>query len=859
MTIPEALQIGVQHHQAGRFSEAEALYRQILAVQPRHADALHFLGVLAHQVGRHDVAADLIRQAIEVDPNNPVAHSNLGEAFRATGRFDEAATACLRAIELKPDFANAHLNIGNARRDAGQIDEAIAAFRRALQLKPDYPEAHNNLGIALRDRGQLEEAIAACRRALELKPDYAEAWNHLGVALAEQGQLEEAIAAYRHAVKLNAGYPEAYYNLGVVLRRRGQLEEAIAAYRRALELKPGYADGHNNLGVALAEQRQLEAAAAAYRRAVEIKPEFAEAHYNLGITLRDRGQLDDAIAAYRRALEIKPDYPEAHNHLGIALRERGRFDEAVAACHRALKLQPDYPDALNNLGNALADIARRDEAVAAYRRAIELKPDQPEVHNNLGNALRDRRDLDEAIVAYRRALELKPDQPETLSNLGVALKDRGELDEAIAVYRSALQIKPDDAGTHSNLIYALHYHPGHDAGTISEEHQRWNWQFGDPLRPFLQPHANDPSLQRRLRIGYVSPDFRDHPVGRYALPLLEGHDRQRFEILCYSGATRPDWMTERLRALAEWRNTAGIPDARLAEMIRGDGVDILVDLSLHTAGNRLPVFARQPAPVQVSWLAYPGGAGLTGIGYRLTDTCMEPPGEEPAWSVEEPVRLPDCWCCYDPVSESPEINALPALSADGVTFGSLNNFAKVNEGVLALWVRVLEAVKGSRLLMFCPKGRARERVRAFLGERGMAPDRVELAGFLPRWEHLNLYQRIDIGLDPFPYNGMTTTCDALWMGAPVLTLPGKMPISRAGLSILTSIGLEEFAAPSEEDYVRMAVGLAGNLARLADLRATMRARMRASPLMDAPRFARNVEAAYQSMWERWRHRRSAAS
>jgi protein O-GlcNAc transferase len=276
-----------------------------------------------------------------------------------------------------------------------------------------------------------------------------------------------------------------------------------------------------------------------------------------------------------------------------------------------------------------------------------------------------------------------------------------------------------------------------------------------------------------------------------------------------------------------------------------------VDLALHSANNRLPVFARQPAPVQVAWLAYPGSTGLHSIGYRLTDAHMDPAGERPAWSAEEPVRLPDCWCCYDPAGDSPEINALPALSAEGLTFGSLNSFAKVNERVLALWARVLEAVKGSRLVMLCPEGRTRERVRAFFAARGIVAERVELVGRLPFGKYLRLYQRIDLGLDPFPCNGMTTTCDALWMGVPVLTLPGETPISRAALSLLSSIGLNELAASSEEDYVRTAVELAGNLPRLAGLRATLRQRMLASPLMDAPRFAKNVEAAYRSIWQRW--------
>ena len=650
MTIPEAFQIAVQRHRAGRLAEAEALYRQILAAQPRHAEALHLLGVIAQQAGRHDLAVELIRQALGIHPNNPAAHSNLGEAYRKLGR----------------------------------LDEAMSAYRRALELQPNYPEAYNNLGHALTEQGRFEEAIAEYRRGLELRPD-ADAYNRLGAALTDQGAL------------------------------------------------------------------------------------------------------DEGIAAYRRALELQPDCLEAHNNLGIALRRRGRLDEAISTLRRALELKPDSPEALNNLGNTLRDQGQLDEAAAAFRRGLEITPDNPRMH--------------------------------------------------------------------SNLVLTLLYHPGHGARAIAEEQQRWSRQFSDPLKPYVHPHANDRNPERRLRVGYVSPDFREHAVGRYLLPLFERHDRERIEIFCYSGVARPDWLTERLRAqTGGWRNTAGIPDARLAEMIRADGVDILVDVALHTAGNRLPVFARQPAPVQATWLGYPGSTGLQSIGYRLTDNHMEPPGSRSRgteWSAEEPVRLPDCWCCYQPVGDSPEVNELPALSADGVTFGSLNNFAKVNEAVLALWARVLGAASGSRLLMFCPEGRGRARVLAFFGARGIAADRVDFVVYQPRREYMSLYQRIDLGLDPFPCNGMTTTCDSLWMGVPVVTLPGEMPFSRAGLSLLSNVGLGELAASSADDYVRIAADLARDLPSLAERRATLRARMQASPLMDAPRFACHVEAAYREMWRAW--------
>ena len=608
------------------------------------------------------------------------------------------------------------------------------------------------------------------------------------------------------------------------------------------------------LELALSRHRagRLADAETLYRQILAVQPGHADALHLLGVTAYQVGRHDLAETLIRQAIAVTAPGLRYHLDLGNVLSAQRRLDEAIAAYRLFLQFQPDFADAHNNLGATLKSMNRLEEAIASYREALRLNPDLPQAHNNLGIALRERGEIDGAIAAYRRALELQPGYPEALNNLGVALKDRGELDEAIASFRSAIQHSHGNPAMHSNLIFTLHFHPGHDNQTIAAEHQRWNARFSAPLKPLIQPHANDRDPERPLRIGYVSPDFRDNAVGLYLLPLLERHDRARFEILCYSGAAGQDGMTQRFQSLASgWRSTVGVPDARLAEMIREDAVDILVDLALHTAGNRLPVFARQAAPVQVTWLAYPGSAGLPAIGYRFTDARMDPPGGTPAWSAEEPIRLPDCWCCYQPAVASPDVNALPALSGEGVTFGSLNNFAKLHDGVLERWARLLQAVKGSRLLLFCPEGRARERVRAYFGLRGLAADRLEFARFAPRLDYLKLYHRIDIALDPFPFNGMTTTCDALWMGAPVLTLPGAAPASRAGLSLLSSVGLEELVTYSEEDYLQLAVELAGNLPRLAECRATLRARLQASPLMNAPRFAAQIEAAYRSLWRAW--------
>jgi len=850
VTIPQAFELALQRHQAGRLAEAEALYRQILVAQPNHSDALHLLGVIAQQRGHHDLAAEWIRRAIELDPNHPAAHCNLGEAYRCQGRLEEAVAEFRHALRLKPDYPEAHSNLGNTLRNLGRLGEAIAAYRRAAELNPAFLEAHINSGNTLRDLGRFDEAVAAYRRALELKPAIPEVLNDLGNALTEGRQFDEAIANYRRALELKPDFLGALNNLGNALRERADPEGAIAACRRALELRPDFPEALNNLGNALRDLGRLDEAVAAYHRALELNPRFAAAHINLGNALRELLRPDEAIANYRRALELKPDFPETLGNLGNALSDLGRLDEAIANYRRALELKPGFCEAHNNLGNALRDLGRLDEAIASYRRALELKPDYAEAHNNLGNALRDQGQLDDAAAASRRALELKPDYPEAFNNLGVALAAKGEIEESIAAFRHALRLKPEHAATRSNLIYTLLFLPGDHRASISEECRRWNQLFGEPQRQIVRPQANARSSERRLRIGYVSPDFRDHVVGRNLMPLFRRHDRRNFEIACYSGVVRPDDLTNEFRQRADiWRSTVGVGDDALAEMIRRDGVDILVDLAQHLAGNRLPVFTRTPAPVQVSFAGYPESAGVDAIERRISDRYLEADSAGEGIGGEERMSLIDSFWCYDPCGFEVEVNELPAAATGKVTFGCLNNFCKVNEPLLKLWARVLRKVTDSRLILLSKIGSHRRRTEEAFLKEGIEIHRVEFVDFRPRREYLELYHRLDIVLDTFPYNGHTTSLDALWMGVPVVSLAGNTPVSRAGLSQLTNLGLPELAAHSESEYVNIAESLARDLPRLVELRSTLRGRMEHSVLMDAPHFARSIEAAYREMWQ----------
>jgi predicted O-linked N-acetylglucosamine transferase (SPINDLY family) len=732
MTVPQAFALALQHHQADRLAEAEALYRQILAVQPNHADSWHLLGVIAHAAGRCDLAVQWIR----------------------------------RAISLDPEHATAYYNLGNALKEQGQLEDAIAAFREALTRQPGSAEAHNNLGNSLHEQGRFDEAIDHCRRAIALKPAFV----------------------------------QAHYNLGNALKDRGDLSEATAAYRRTVDLNPGFAPGHNNLGIALAQQKKHDEAMVAFRDAIRHDPALHKAHNNLGMALVQQHRINEAIASYRSALTLVPDYFDAHVNLGIAYREKGLYENAVTHCRRALELQPDSAEASNNLGNAL--------------------------------------------------------------------KSLGYVAEAVAAHRQSLRIKPDDSRVHSNLILTMYLDPAQNRRTIDEEQQRWNDRFGRPAGRTPPPHDRDRNPDRRLRIGYVSPDFRDHVVGRNLLPLFRCHDDEQFEILCYSEARRSDGLTAQFRQHAvEWRNTADLPDQDLAEMIRRDRVDVLVDLAQHTEGNRLLAFAHLPAPVQVSFAGYPESTGLEAIRYRISDRWLNQQIEDgrsefgsksdpelPTPNSElraERIFLLDSFWCYNPFGTEIGVSELPAAKNGFVTFGCLNSFCKINEPLLNLWAKVLGSVAGSRLLVLSSEGTHRQGMLDFLERAGVRSDRVEFVTPRPRHSYLELYHRLDIALDTFPYNGHTTSLDCFWMGVPVVSLAGELSVSRGGLSILHNLGLPELVGHSGDEYVQIAVALAQDLPRLGHLRETLRHRMEKSVLMDGSHFARQIEAAYRTMWREW--------
>ena len=591
----------------------------------------------------------------------------------------------------------------------------------------------------------------------------------------------------------------------------------------------------------------------AVRQALQADPRHVDSLHLLGVIAGCAGQPQMSLALMDQALALSPDFDSAHANRGVALMALGRREEALESLRRAVQLNPQHLHGWHGLGNALGATGDYAGAETAFRQALAINPTYYEARNHLARALEYQGRLDEAVEAYHEALRDAPEAAAIHYGLGVVLQMLGRIDEAVAAYRQALAFKPDYVTAHSNLLLALTFTPGLSGEELLAEHRAFDAQQRQGLAPAAPswPNARDP--ERRLRIGYVSADFHIHPVGAYLVGPLEAHDKAGFEVFCYSNGAVEDEVTVRIaHATDNWRSIVNVPDEQVVSLIRHDQIDILVDLSGHTGGSRPLLFAHKPAPVQASWLGYPGTTGLSAMDYLVMDASTVPPGS--TWTAEAVVRLPHGRFCYSPPTYMPQVASPAARPGGSVVFGSFNNLGKIGPDVVRLWARVLDAVPGSRLILKwkeIDQESVRRRLTAAFAAVGVGPDRLELRQGSRHPQMLAEYADIDIALDPFPFSGGLTSSEALWMGVPVVTLPQDRPAARQTLAFLHGIGLDDLAAQSEDDYVRIAAGLAADPARRAELRATLRPRMAAAPMNDPKVFAAGLDAAYRQMWRTW--------
>ncbi|QJW99734.1 tetratricopeptide repeat protein [Frigoriglobus tundricola] len=663
----------------------------------------------------------------------------------------------------------------------------------------------------------------------------------------QTGDLDAAEHGYRQLLSHVPDHVSGLTNLASIIARRGDTQEAEALYLQAITAAPAHADAHFNLGNLYRRLGRVRDAASRYEEVLRITPNSPAALVNLGLAVGHSGEWPRAVDCFARAATIAPHLPDPLHYLADALARCGRRAEAVAALRESVSRFPDAPRGYQNLGIQLAASGETEDAVTAFERALALNPDYAEAHNALGVVQETVGRTDDAQAGYRQAIRLRPDFADAWMNLGTSLGEQGHAAEAIEALRRALTLAPNPLAGSAlllNLMCSAHL----TAEQLKAEHVAWADAYANPLVPATVPPKRPPGAKGRTRVGYVMGDFRSRPAVAFLEALLTHHDRTRFHITVYASPVKPDEQLDALRRLADtWKPVAHLTDDRLAGTVRADEIDILVDLNGHGPGNRLLAFARKPAATQISLFGYPATTGLRTMDYRVTDAVTDPPGSAEELYVEKLLRLPDLGWLYVP-PKAPEPNPLPAARNREFRFGCLNHPGKVSDASVETWAAILNAVPNARLVLLA--GQSVTSAGA-LAERftrhGVASDQIELINRLTATDYIGTYHRFDMALDPFPFGGAVTACDALWMGVPVLTAACRDARGRQGLAVLNALGLPEFVADSPDQLVTLAATWADQRDSLADLRATLREMMMQSPVTAAASYVKQLEAAYMSV------------
>ena len=779
---------GLAHHRAGRLAEAEACYRRALDQAADHADALHLAGLATFQSGRAEAA------------------------------FPDLA----RAAAAAPLVAQFHADHALAAMTLGRTAEAEAALRRGLSLEPANAEAWSTLSLVGQATGEYRASLSRARRMAAIEALNAAVQTSLGTLLAASRDIPGAVRAYSRGLRLNPDSRDIRLKLAGLYQDSRRLDQALALYDEGLERDPHSVELHNNRGNILLAQRRGDAAVGAFRRAAAISPGLAEVHNNLGNAQMNGIDRDQAGPRFRRALAAKPSLAEAGNGLGRWLYDRERYAEAKEALEAALALKPEHGEFHANLAATLRASGELDGALIHVRTAVALAPAMAEAHNNMASVMLALGDSERAVINYRRTLALVP---------------------------GVLEI-------HRNLLTSMLYIAGVPAATLFAEHRRFAAKFAQ-MRSTAVTFANPRDPDRRLTIGYLSSDFRHHPIARNVAPWLSERDSSRFKVLAFADVQKPDHVTEQFKQqLDGWHSVAGLSDAEAARLIRREGVDVLVILASHFDRNRGLVAAHQPAPVVVS--AHDGTtSAIPGMGYLIADLTVVPRRASERFT-ERVVRMP-VFSIQRPIDGAPELAPPPVLSQGHITFGSFNNPSKITEATVRLWAGVLKAVPDSRLLLKYRNALTSARLRARLfGQfraEGVAAERIVMVASTgaadPVGAHLALYNHVDIALDTVPFNGSTTTFEALWMGVPVVTLLGETMMSRWAASMLVRVGRAHWVALDEAGYVARAAEWSQDHEGLAALRASLRGEVARSRLCDAGRSVRHLERVYRALWRRW--------
>jgi len=791
------------------------------------------------------IASSMVQQY----PKHGFAWKVLGAIYQNQGAMQHALDALKNAALFLPNDYEAQYNLGNCFYDQQQLDSAVVCYQNAIQLNPSFAQAHYNLGNVLKKQDLLKEAEQSYKNALRFDVDNVWVLDNLAHVLYDQGHFSEAKDCYERVLKIQPDFVAAHIGLGAVSKALGQLQDAEDSFKRAIEFGAEF-EAYSNLADLLHASDRLAEAEVCLRAAISAHPDSVDATVKMAVYLRTLGRVPESIPYFIQALSIDQSRKDVHVDLGLAKADQGLFSEAEVCYRRALELDPDYWLAYNNLGLALHRMERYQEAELAFDKAIALHPSEALLYSNLGLTLAALGQIKKAEASLKKAVEIFPEYVNAHINLCTNYIAQGRLEEAEYECFEALKFDPASNKARSNLLFAMNYSGHHSAEYRLQQALEFNNVVTSKVVQAYTAWQSHPN-SRRLRIGLMSGDLRQHPVAYFLENWVRNVDFSQFELTAYLTDIREDAFTGRLKPnFAYWKSLVGLTDQAAAELIHDDGIDILLDLSGHTSGNRLQILAWKPAPIQVSWLGYFATTGMKCVDYFIADEVGVPAAHY-AHFVEKIKYLPDTRLCFTAPHVAVDVSALPALTNGYITFASFQTLAKAGDDVLALWAEVMLALPDAKLRWQCKSfgdADVTADMIARFAKLGISADRLTLLCSVSREAYFVAHHEVDVILDTFPYPGGTTTCEALWMGVPTLTLAGDSLIARQGASMLSAAGLADWVAETKVDYLNAALALCSDLSQLANLRAKLRAQVLASPLFDAERFAKNMEIA---LWEMW--------
>ena len=839
LSVDKILRRVQKHIKAGELAEAEEVYKRVLYKFPKNKKAiqgyqklkagLSFTGTL-----RHEQRKDQIEELV---------------GLYNRGQFEELVAKGKPLSKLFLNSAEIHICLGESYKKLKMNEEAIKSYQSALKIRPKNAEVYNNMGNVFYEKGDLEASISSFQKSIEIKPDYAEAYNNMGNALHDKGELKAAIESYKQATKIRPDYADAYNNMGVVFKDCGMLCDAIDSYRKTLKINPKNAEAFNNMGISFKEMGDLEAAIENYQKSINIKPDYAEAYSNMSVALKDKGELVAAIENCRQAIKIKSDFAEAYYNMGYTLKEMNDLDAAIESFKHALKIKPNYAEASNSIGIALRQKGELAAAMESYRLAIKIKPECAEFYNNMGNALNDNGDPGSALDHYKQALKVEPDDFVAKTNLAFQISEAGDMEMAITMYREVLECNPGFPAATHNLIYAMSRFDKIGNQELFTETCLYAQAMEAPFIPEWPAHTNSRDPERCLQIGFVSGDFRDHAVAIFCRKLLSRLS-QSPSLTTHAYYTKPDEDSVTIdmkNHFQYWSSVGHLSEQQLARNIIEDKIDVLVDLSNHSEGNRLCMFARKPAPLQVTAVGLPCTTGLSAMDYYFGRARRSLGQQFSECYVELPANV-----AYNPLQELPPVNALPALVNGFITFGSFNKVSKITRSCIALWSKLLRATPNSHFLFAGQTGKGLQ--NQF--EKWFFEEQIELSriSFHPKSninDYYHFHHRVDVLLMTYPYSGGTTIANALWMGVPSIGLARYGDVTLEAGAILSHAGLQDFFVKTEDDFVFKGCSLANDLVALASIRENLREKFSKSTFCNPNVAAASWEAAIRIIWKRW--------